>query len=137
MKKKTRRIRRKRGKGSSKLYFDASTHDAILRFQKSDSDEERDKIYTSEILPAFDKLAENLIFISGLYKGIDQRVRDELVTDEVSIGDYVLTGGELPSLVILDTVIRLIPKVLNSYESAKTDSFSTELFSSQSIQHLR
>ena len=68
MKKKTRRIRRKRGKGSSKLYFDASTHDAILRFQKSDSDEERDKIYTSEILPAFDKLAENLIFIHGFSK---------------------------------------------------------------------
>ena len=71
--------------------------------------------------------AKNLIFISGHYKGIDQRVRDKLVTDEVSIGDYVLTGGELPSLVILDTVIRLIPEVLNNYESAKTDSFSTEL----------
>tara|TARA_B100000945_G_scaffold107337_1_gene85055 strand:- start:139 stop:816 length:678 start_codon:yes stop_codon:yes gene_type:complete len=71
--------------------------------------------------------AKNLIFISGHYKGIDQRVRDELVTDEISIGDYVLTGGELPSLVILDTVIRLMPEVLNNYESAKTDSFSSEL----------
>ena len=67
---------------------------------------------------------ENLVFINGHYKGIDQRIRDELVTDEVSIGDYVLTGGELPSLVILDAVIRLIPGVLNSYESAETDSFA-------------
>ena len=67
---------------------------------------------------------ENLVFINGHYKGIDQRIRDELVTDEVSIGDYVLTGGELPSLVILDAAIRLIPGVLNSYESAETDSFA-------------
>ena len=70
---------------------------------------------------------ENLIFINGHYKGIDQRIREELVTDEVSIGDYVLTGGELPSLLILDAVVRLIPGVLNSYESAETDSFAENL----------
>ena len=70
---------------------------------------------------------EYLVFISGHYKGIDQRIRDELVTDEVSIGDYVLTGGELPSLVILDAAIRLIPGVLNNYESAETDSFAEML----------
>ena len=68
--------------------------------------------------------SENLVFINGHYKGIDQRIRDELVTDEVSIGDYVLTGGELPALIILDAVIRLIPGVLNSSESAETDSFA-------------
>ena len=68
--------------------------------------------------------SENLIFINGHYKGIDQRIRDDLVTDEISIGDYVLTGGELPSLVILDAIIRLIPGVLNSYESAESDSFA-------------
>jgi len=62
---------------------------------------------------------QDLVFINGHYKGIDQRIRDELVTDEISIGDYVLTGGELPSLVILDAIIRLIPGVLNSYESAE------------------
>ena len=67
---------------------------------------------------------KNLIFINGHYKGVDQRIRDELVTDEISIGDYVLTGGELPSLIILDAIVRLIPGVLNSYESAETDSFS-------------
>ena len=70
---------------------------------------------------------ENLIFISGHYKGIDQRIRDEIITDEVSIGDYVLTGGELPSLIILDAAVRLIPGVLNSYESADTDSFAEKL----------
>ena len=69
----------------------------------------------------------NLIFICGHYKGIDQRVRDELVTDEISIGDYVITGGELASMIILDATIRLIPGVLNSYESAESDSFSQQL----------
>ena len=75
------------------------------------------------------KLSEinHLIFICGHYKGIDQRIRDELVTDEISIGDYVVTGGELPALIILDATVRLIPGVLNSYESAETDSFMTDL----------
>ena len=68
--------------------------------------------------------SSHLIFINGHYKGIDQRIRDKIVTDEISIGDYVLTGGELPALVILDSIIRLIPGVLNNYESAKTDSFA-------------
>ena len=71
--------------------------------------------------------SNNLVFINGHYKGIDQRIRDKIVTDEISIGDYVLTGGELPALVILDTVIRLIPGVINSYESAETDSFANDL----------
>ena len=70
---------------------------------------------------------ENLVFICGHYKGIDQRVRDELVTDEISIGDYVITGGELASMIILDATIRLIPGVLNTYESATSDSFSQKL----------
>jgi len=71
--------------------------------------------------------SESIIFINGHYKGIDQRIRDELVTDEISIGDYVLTGGALPSLVIIDALVRLIPGVLNSYESAESDSFSHPL----------
>ena len=75
------------------------------------------------------KLKENdsLVFICGHYKGVDQRVRDELVTDEYSIGDYIITGGELSSLVIVDSVIRLIPGVLNNIESAQTDSFESNL----------
>ena len=65
----------------------------------------------------------NLIFICGHYKGIDQRIRDEIVTDEISIGDYILTGGELPACIITDSIVRLISGVINSIESAKTDSF--------------
>ena len=73
---------------------------------------------------------DNLIFICGHYKGIDQRIRDDIVTDEISIGDYILTGGELPACVIADSIIRLIPGVLNSIESAKTDSFYDGLLDS-------
>jgi len=69
----------------------------------------------------------DIIFICGHYKGIDQRIRDEIVTDEISIGDYVLTGGELPACVIADSIIRLIPGVINNIESAKTDSFYNDL----------
>ena len=70
---------------------------------------------------------ESLIFISGHYKGIDQRIRDEFVTDEYSIGDYVLTNGELPTMLMLDSIVRLKEGVLNNYESAVKDSFSNEL----------
>ena len=71
--------------------------------------------------------SESLVFICGHYKGIDQRVRDTLVTHEYSIGDYIITGGELSSLVILDSIVRLVPGVLNNIQSAKTDSFSSLL----------
>ncbi len=70
---------------------------------------------------------EHLIFIGGHYKGIDQRIRDLLITDEISIGDYVLTAGELSSMVIMDAVIRLIPGVLGEINSALSDSFSEPL----------
>ena len=67
--------------------------------------------------------AEHLVFICGHYKAVDQRVRDRLVTDEYSIGDFVVTGGELPALLILDAVVRLQEGVLSARESADTDSF--------------
>ena len=70
---------------------------------------------------------KNLVFICGHYKGVDQRVRDNLITDEYSIGDYVITGGELSSLVIIDSIVRLLPGVLNNIESAKSDSFESDL----------
>ena len=77
---------------------------------------------------AFDLSEEKeIVFICGHYKGIDQRVRDNFVTDEISIGDYVLTNGEIPSLVIIDSIIRLIPGVLNDYKSAEKDSFFDDL----------
>ncbi|MDZ7261077.1 MAG: tRNA (guanosine(37)-N1)-methyltransferase TrmD [candidate division KSB1 bacterium] len=69
-----------------------------------------------------------LIFLCGHYKGVDERVREYLATDEISIGNYVLTGGELPALVIIDSVVRLIPGVMSDYASAATDSFQGPLF---------
>ncbi len=68
---------------------------------------------------------DELIFLCGHYEGIDERVIDEIVTDRISIGDYVLTGGELSALVVMDTVARLIPGVLKNDESAQTESFNT------------
>ena len=71
-------------------------------------------------------LSENLILICGHYKGIDQRVIDKFVTKEISIGDYVITGGETAAIVVIDAIVRLLPGVLNDSESALTDSFQTE-----------
>ncbi|MFD2655297.1 tRNA (guanosine(37)-N1)-methyltransferase TrmD [Gracilibacillus thailandensis] len=70
---------------------------------------------------------EHLIFICGHYEGYDERIRTELVTDEISIGDYVLTGGELGAMVVIDSVVRLLPDVLGNEDSAVQDSFSTGL----------
>jgi tRNA (guanine37-N1)-methyltransferase len=72
-------------------------------------------------------LKENLLMLSGRYKGIDQRVRDRWVTREISIGDYVLSGGEIPAAVLTDAIIRLIPGVLSDESSALLDSFQGEL----------
>lgn len=66
---------------------------------------------------------EDLIFLCGHYEGIDERVLEEIVTDEVSIGDYVLTGGELPAMVMVDAIARLVPGVLHNTDSAVTESF--------------
>ncbi|OMF23708.1 tRNA (guanosine(37)-N1)-methyltransferase TrmD [Paenibacillus sp. FSL H8-0259] len=70
---------------------------------------------------------QHLIFICGHYEGYDERIREHLVTDELSIGDYVLTGGELPALTVIDSVVRLQPGALGNETSAVTDSFSTGL----------
>jgi tRNA (guanine37-N1)-methyltransferase len=72
-------------------------------------------------------LKENLLLICGHYKGIDQRVRDHFITKEISIGDYVLSGGELAAAVLVDSIGRLIPGVLNDETSALTDSFQDNL----------
>ena len=72
-------------------------------------------------------LLENIIILCGHYKGVDQRVRDSYITKEISIGDYVLSGGELGAAVLCDTVIRLLPGVLNDETSALTDSFQDGL----------
>ncbi len=70
---------------------------------------------------------EDLVFLCGHYEGIDERVLEEIVTDEISIGDYVLTGGELPAMVMIDAVARLVPGVLHNTDSAVTESFGEGL----------
>jgi len=70
---------------------------------------------------------EELIFICGHYEGYDERIREHLITDEISIGDFVLTGGELAAMTVVDSVVRLLPNVLGNAESHEKDSFSTGL----------
>ncbi|KGO88586.1 tRNA (guanine-N1)-methyltransferase [Flavobacterium rivuli WB 3.3-2 = DSM 21788] len=72
-------------------------------------------------------LLQNIIILCGHYKGVDQRVRDQFITKEISIGDYVLSGGELAAAVVADSIIRLIPGVLSNETSALTDSFQDNL----------
>lgn len=84
------------------------------------------RVFTQEVAKEFSK-EEELIFLCGHYEGIDERVLDEIVTDRISIGDYVLTGGELPALVMMDAISRLVPGVLGSEESAQTESFENDL----------
>ena len=72
-------------------------------------------------------LKGNLLILCGRYKGIDERIRQALITKEISIGDYVLTGGELPALVVIDAIVRLLPGAISDSESALMDSFQTGL----------
>ena len=72
-------------------------------------------------------LRDNLLILCGHYKGIDERIRDYLITREISIGDYVLSGGELPAAVLLDAVVRLLPGVLSDETAALSDSFQDDL----------
>lgn len=70
---------------------------------------------------------QHLVLVCGHYEGYDERIREYLVTDELSIGDYVLTGGEIPAMVLIDSIVRLLPGVLGNETSAVTDSYSTGL----------
>ncbi|HOW09108.1 MAG TPA: tRNA (guanosine(37)-N1)-methyltransferase TrmD [Bacteroidales bacterium] len=72
-------------------------------------------------------LRENLIILAGHYKGVDQRIRENLITMEISIGDYVLSGGEIPAAVITDAIVRLIPGAMSDEQSALSDSFQDDL----------
>lgn len=82
-------------------------------------------------------LQDHLVLIAGHYKGIDQRIRDTVVDREISIGDYVLSGGELPALVLVDAVVRLIPGVLGDATSALSDSFQDQLLDAPSYTRPR
>ena len=93
-------------------------------------------IYLTPDAPVFNQqeanklsLFKNIILLCGHYKGVDQRVRDHFITKKISIGDYVLTGGELAAAVITDSIVRLIPGVLSDETSALTDSFQDNLLS--------
>ena len=72
-------------------------------------------------------LLKNIIILAGHYKGIDQRIRDNLITREISIGDYVLSGGEMPAAIITDAIVRLIPGAISDEQSALSDSFRDDL----------
>ncbi len=91
-------------------------------------------IYTSPDGDTFDQgmandlsLRENLLILCGHYKGIDQRIRDHFITKEISVGDFVLTGGELPAALMVDAIVRLLPGVLGDVESALSDTFQDGL----------
>lgn len=77
---------------------------------------------------------ENLVILAGHYEGFDQRISDYMVDEEISIGDYVLTGGELPAMVLIDSVTRLLPGVLGKDESSQTESFSQKLIEGQIVR---
>ena len=72
-------------------------------------------------------LKKNIIILAGHYKGVDQRIRDNLITMEISVGDYVLSGGEIPAALITDAIVRLIPGVISDEQSALTDSYQDDL----------
>lgn len=72
-------------------------------------------------------LKENIIILAGHYKGVDQRIRDHLITREISIGDFVISGGELPAAIITDAIVRLIPGAISDEQSALSDSFQDDL----------
>ncbi len=85
------------------------------------------ELFTQKIANQMSFNYKNIIILCGHYKGIDERIREHIVTREISIGDYVLTGGELAAAVVADSIIRLIPDVLNNETSALTDSFQDDL----------
>ena len=91
-------------------------------------------IYTSPDAPSFSQkvanrlsMLNNIIILAGHYKGIDQRIRDHLITMEISVGDFVLSGGELPAAIITDAIVRLIPGAIGDEQSALSDSFQDDL----------
>lgn len=83
----------------------------------------------------FARMNESFVLVCGRYEGIDQRIRDLLIDEEVSIGDYVLTGGELPAMVFIDAVSRFVPGVLGDDDSAEEDSFSRKLSGKKEYPH--
>ena len=119
--------------GEAGMVMQVEPVDRAITHQKSQREYD-EVIYTSpdgEVLsqPMANSLSllNNIIILCGHYKGIDYRIREHLITREISIGDYVLTGGEMPAVVITDAVVRLIPGVIGDEQSALSDSFQDNL----------
>jgi tRNA (guanine37-N1)-methyltransferase len=120
------------GGGAGMVMMIEPVYKAIEKLQKErDYDE---IIYTSPDGEKFNQkmanqlsLKNNILILTGHYKGVDQRIRDYLITREISIGDYVLSGGELPAAVITDAIVRLIPGAISDEQSALSDSFQDDL----------
>lgn len=119
--------------GEAGMVMQVQPVDACISELKSQRDYD-EVIFTSPDGKTFDQpmanslsLLNNIIILCGHYKGVDYRIREHLVTMEISIGDYVLTGGELPAAVIADAVVRLIPGVIGDEQSALSDSFQDNL----------
>ena len=119
--------------GEAGMVMQIQPIDACISKLKSERDYDA-VIFTTPDGKVFDQpmanqmsLLENIIILCGHYKGVDYRVREHLITHEVSIGDYVLTGGELPAAVIADAVVRIIPGVIGDEQSALSDSFQDNL----------
>ena len=119
--------------GEAGMVMQIQPIDACISELKSQRDYD-EVIFTSPDGEQFDQpmanqlsLLQNIIILCGHYKGVDWRVREHLITKEISIGDYVLTGGELPAAVIADAVVRIIPGVIGDEQSALSDSFQDNL----------
>ena len=119
--------------GSAGMVMQCEPIDRCISALKAERDYD-EVIYTSPDGEQFNQgmanelsMKGNLIILCGHYKGIDQRVRDHLITKEISMGDFVLTGGELPAATIADAIVRVIPGVLNDEQSALSDSFQDNL----------
>lgn len=116
------------------LAYEAAAEEIRSRYSDTEAEKQPRVVYLSPQGKTFsqrmaEELAEeeDLIFLCGHYEGIDERVLEEIVTDYVSIGDYVLTGGELPAMVMVDTISRLVPGVLHNDISAESESFQGNL----------
>ena len=121
------------GGGAGMLMAAQPVYDAYRAVVSPDKPKPR-TIYVTPQGPTFNQtmakefaMEEELVILCGHYEGIDERVLEEIVTDYVSIGDYVLTGGELPAMVMIDAIARFVPGVLNNDESAMTESFHDDL----------
>lgn len=119
--------------GSAGMVMQCEPIDRCISTLKAERDYD-EVIFTSPDGERFDQhianelsLMGNLIILAGHYKGIDQRIREHLITKEITIGDYVLTGGELPAAIITDAVVRVIPGAIGDEQSALSDSFQDDL----------